>query len=64
MALAQVELDVDLIVIKGGDIVVDEELVIVTGAVESFPVVSAEVELVTLVEGPEAGVESELILSE
>lgn len=64
VVVALVELGVDLIVIEGGDIVAVEKLVIVTGAVEGFPVVSAKVVSVTLVEGPEAGVESELILLE
>lgn len=64
VVVVQVELGVDLIVIEGEDIVVDEKLVIVTGAVEGFPVVSVKVDLVKLVEGPQAGVESDLILSE
>lgn len=56
---AEVELGVDLIVIKGEDVVVDEIVVIVAGALKGVPVVSVIVDLIMLVEDSETGGESE-----
>ena len=56
---AEVELGVDLIVIKGEDFVVDEIVVIVGGALKVVPVVTVIVDLIMLAEGSETGGESE-----
>ncbi len=65
VVVVEVELCVDLIVIKVEDIIGAARLVIVTGVVEGFAAVGVGVGLVLmLVEGSEAGVESELNLTE
>lgn len=65
VVVAELELSVDLIAIKGEDIIGDERLVIVTGVVEGFPVVGAGVDLILmLVAGSDGGVKSELNLTE
>lgn len=65
MVAVEMELNVDLIVVEGEDIVGPERLANVTGVVEGFVTVGTGADLILmLVEGSEAGVESELSLTE
>lgn len=65
VVVVEVELSVVLIVIKGGDIIGAEWLVNVTGVVEGIVVMVVGVDLIfTLAVGSQAGVGSELTLTE